>query len=247
MASSYLPLQNELVVAEDHIRVTGYVLPVGNGAVGKTSVAKILYKFEPEVNNYSDMLDKVSRTNNLEFEFTTSLISLGKTIYSVTTQILVPPGQKARENGNRNRSFSQVVDIYSFYIKAIDVLLLTYNIADRGSFIDLGHWIKEATRFCQETTQVILLGTHLDVAQRARAISLEEVERGRQHIEAHFSQNVPNWQGACLSLEVSNLNGKNIEELKFLIAKSILWSRGYIGGYDVLESYNFFVANQLRY
>ncbi|MDH3942788.1 MAG: hypothetical protein OEV06_01665 [Anaerolineae bacterium] len=232
-------LQNENTAVDNVVRVTGQVLAVGNGAVGKTSIAKMLQEYKPSVSNYENIISKIRRTNNLEFEFLVSEISQGKTRYSVVSQILVPPGQKKTEMGKAGRTFEQVMDLYRFHIKSVDIIILTYNISARNSFIDLKYWLNAVNGYYNPTTNFLLVGTHLDQADEYRKVLPADIEKGQSQIEQFFKMKMPDWKGSCFAVEISNINGKNMEKLEFLISKSILWARGHLSAKEFMESYNF--------
>ena len=67
---------------------------VGNGAVGKTTVARVLDIFNNGGLPTTGVLKSIQKTNNMEYEFITTQQVIGNTHYSVTMQFLVPPGQK---------------------------------------------------------------------------------------------------------------------------------------------------------
>jgi len=55
-------------------KITGYVMPVGNGAVGKTSLALTLQHDElPE--DWKKFLNRVRKTKNMEFQYVTDQLS----------------------------------------------------------------------------------------------------------------------------------------------------------------------------
>lgn len=240
-------LQNEKTTVDNVVRVTGQVLAVGNGAVGKTSFARMLQAYKPTVSNYEEIITKVRRTNNLEFEFLVSEISQGKTKYSVVAQILVPPGQKKTEVGKAGRTFEQVMELYRFHIRSVDIIILTYNLSARDSFIDLKYWLNAVSGFYSDTTNFLLVGTHLDKAAESRKVQQEDIDKGQQQIEQFFQMKMPEWKGSCFTVEISNLNGQNMEKLEFLISKSILWARGHLTADEFIESYNYLFQSQTYY
>ncbi len=236
-------IQNQTPVSKEVVHVTGKVLPVGNGAVGKTSLAKLLLAYSPEKTNYLDTIKSIRRTNNLEFEFMVSKIDQGRTQYSVVSQLLIPPGQKIYEEGKSGRTFDQVMDIYKFILSTVDLIILTYNISVRESFLDLKYWLNALGGFYGPTTNFLMVGTHLDKSDLQRQVQVSDIEKGQMQVQNYFNSKMPDWQGACFSLEVSNLTGENMEKLEFLISKSILWSRGYLTGEEFIDTYNYLVLD----
>jgi GTPase SAR1 family protein len=234
-------IQTENAVVKDIVHVTGKVLPVGNGAVGKTSLAKMLLAYRPDKTDYSELIRSIKRTNNLEFEFLISKINQGKIQYSVVSQLLIPPGQKIYEEGKSGRTFDQVMEIYKFILTSVDVILLTYDISARESFLDLKYWLNALGGLYGPSTNFLMVGTHLDKSNAARQVQPSDIEKGQNQVQSYFNRKMPDWKGSCFSLEVSNFSGKNMEKLEFLISKSILWSRGYISGEEFIDSYKYLV------
>ena len=75
-------------------RVTGYVMLVGNGAVGKTTVSRVLSLTNRGEKPDKDILNGIRKTKNLEYEFLTTEQKIGDRRIKATLQFLVPPGQK---------------------------------------------------------------------------------------------------------------------------------------------------------
>ncbi len=107
---------------------TGFVLPIGDGGVGKSSIARIIDVVNQNQFSYAEIINIIPQTKNIEFEFIkTNLIDNGNDI-SVMIQFLVPPGQLILEFDELGRTYEQVMNIYKFYIRRVDVLILTYDI-----------------------------------------------------------------------------------------------------------------------
>ena len=118
-------------------KLTGFVMPVGNGAVGKTSLARFLDNLNKGDSSKKEILQQVRKTNNLEYEFVTTKQKVGNHQFNITFQILIPPGQKESEGDSTGRSFERIIDIYKSSIRRIDVVLFTYDMASKESFHDL--------------------------------------------------------------------------------------------------------------
>lgn len=71
-------------------KATGYVMLVGDRAVGKTSVSKVLDLINKGEVPDSDLLSSIRKTNTLEYEYLTTQQRLGDEEYTVTLQFLVP-------------------------------------------------------------------------------------------------------------------------------------------------------------
>ena len=197
---------------------------VGNGAVGKTSVSRVLDSLSSGGDSNELILQQVRKTNNLEYEYVTTSQTYGNTEYTVALQFLIPPGQKQSEGDPTGRSFERVIDIYKPAIHRLDVVLFTYDIASRDTFHDLVYWVDGVGQLLNYATHFILLGTHLDRVGQLQ-VSKEDIEIGMEYLRREMSEMRPTWRGNCAHLEVSNLTGENLELLLYYLAGSVISSR----------------------
>jgi GTPase SAR1 family protein len=206
------------------ISLTGYVMPVGNGSVGKSSVAKVLDQLGSDTVSYLDLLSTISKTKNLEFEFVPSALCYQGIPYKIMIQMLIPPGQRDRHLDGSGRTFDEVIHIYRFYIRRVDVVLLTYSLSDRESFYATEHWLLKVAEICNYRTCFILLGTHLDQLER-REVRQDQIIEGMEYLNRQAPLVIPAWQGKFTHLEISNLTGYHINELKKYLAWCIFLAR----------------------
>ena len=205
-------------------KLTGYVMVVGNGAVGKTSVAKVLAAISRGKSPSEEILQSIRKTNTLEFDFINTRQTIGSTEFSVMLQFLVPPGQKQGDGDPTGRSFEQVIDIFRSTIQRLDVVLFTYDMAQRDTFHDLVYWIDGVGDMLDDTTHFILLGTHLDREDELE-VTRAEIEEGLDYLKKEMKAMRPSWRGNCARLEVSNLTGENLESLLYYVTGSVISSR----------------------
>ena len=205
-------------------RVTGFVMLVGNGAVGKTTIAQVLELINKGELPDTGVLKKIRKTNNMEYEFITTQQVIGNTHYSVTLQFLVPPGQKQSDGDASGRSFEQVLEIYKPTIHRLDVVLFTYDMVSRESFHDLVYWIDGVGDLLNDATHFILLGTHLD-QENELEITREDIDKGLDYMANQMREMRPSWKGNFARLEVSNLTGENLNDLLYYLAGSVISSR----------------------
>lgn len=208
----------------EEVSVTGFVMPVGNGAVGKSSLAKILDIVSLDPAEAEKAIVGLGKTKNLEFEFIPIVLAGKGKKYKIMMQLLVPPGQRKTEGDATGRSFEDVLDIYRFHIRRLDLVILTYKLNNRDSFIDLDEWGDLVLELCNPKTNFVLLGTHLDL-QNDREVSQEEVANGVDYLRSKIHDAIPTWEGFLKSYEVSNLTGENIKELKRFLGYCLLRSR----------------------
>jgi len=205
-------------------KVTGYVMLVGNGAVGKTTVSKVLALTNEGDKPNEDILNGIRKTNNLEYEFLTTEQQIGNKEYSVTLQFLVPPGQKKGDGDPSGRSFEEVMDIFRPTIHRLDVVLFTYDMTSMASFHDLVYWIDGVGDLLNDASHFILLGTHLDRGNDIE-ITRNDIDEGLDYLAGEMRSMRPSWKGNFARLEVSNLTGENLDSLLYYLAGSVISSR----------------------
>jgi GTPase SAR1 family protein len=204
-----------------NLNLTGYILPIGNEAVGKTTVALVLNPISRNEAINPDLISKVHKTNNLEFEYIFTRQVFGDTQYSITLQFLIPPGQKETEGDPAGRSFEKVIEIYGTSLRRVDVVLFTYALTKHESFKDLAYWVNNAGSLMNDATHFILLGTHLD-QKEAREVSEDEIKEELENLRTEIQANRPAWAGKCTHLEVSCTSGENLGVLLRYLAASIV-------------------------
>jgi GTPase SAR1 family protein len=205
-------------------RITGYIMPVGNGAVGKTSLALTL-QHDQLPKDWKEYLSQVRKTKNLEFQYVTDQIWTTDHQYQILHQYLIPPGQKDFEVDPRSRSYDQVMQIYAPIIKRIDVVLLSYKVTRLETFHDLEYWVEKVSVICNDKTNFILVGTHLD-RRKDREVMPDSIETGKKFVIDLMKGLRSTWAGHCTSLEVSNLSGENISHLRTLISQGLVLAAG---------------------
>jgi len=208
-------------------KVTGFVMLVGNGAVGKTTVSKVLSLTNKGDMPNEEILSEIRKTNNLEYEFLTTQQQIGNKEYSVSLQFLVPPGQKQTDGDPSGRSFEEVIDIFRPTIHRLDVVLFTYDMTSMASFHDLVYWIDGVGDLLNDASHFILLGTHLD-RETDLEITRNDIDEGLEYLAGEMRAMRPSWKGNFARLEVSNLTGENLDSLLFYLAGSVISSRNMI-------------------
>jgi GTPase SAR1 family protein len=201
-------------------KVTGFILPVGNGAVGKSTLALVMD---------SDRADfpEIKKSLNLEFGYVKDFVEVDQTGYQIMQQFLIPPGQKETEGIDDKHSFENIIDTYSFLFRRIDVILLIYKMNELETFNDLEYWINQALPLCSPSTHFILVGTHLD-KEISREVSGTMIQNGLSFLSQTVVETMPDWTGRCTACEVSTLTGENLQQLRNTISLAILQSRKFI-------------------
>jgi hypothetical protein len=197
---------------------TGTILSLGNGGVGKTSLALSLA---------SDLTrpEGVYKTKNLEFEFGLDELTFAGKTCRVSQQYFIPPGQRDSEGDVHSRSFEQVMKIYLDIIMIPSVILLVYDLTQLESFNDLEFWCEKAACLAGPRTEVLLVGTHLE-SSTGQAVDTGMITNGCRFIEQSLRDLIPEWHGTCQNMEVSNITGAQMMSLKRAISLAILRGKG---------------------
>lgn len=200
-------------------RITGTILLLGDGAVGKTTLTMLLTDEMKE--------DTVTRkTKNLEFEFFCDKISTDQMEFRINQQFFTPPGQKESEGDQTSRSFEAIIDIYRDLISIPQVILLVYDLANMESFHNLEYWVEQAIQLMDDKTEYILVGTHLDEID-LQTVDQELILNGIRYIEQSIRTIFPDWQGLCQHIEISGKTNANVSTVRRLISQDILRIRGF--------------------
>ena len=199
-------------------------MPVGNGAVGKTTVSRVLDWVSRGKQIDQESINHIRKTNNLEFEFVSTQQIFGTSHFNVTLQFLIPPGQKETDGDSTGRSFERVMEIYQPSIHRLDVVLFTYDLGKIDTFHDLVYWVDGAGKLMNDATHFILLGTHLDQKENSE-ISRAEIKDGLDYLRKEVINIRSSWRGNCTSLEVSCTSGENLAILLRYLAGSVIKSR----------------------
>jgi hypothetical protein len=205
-------------------KATGYVMLVGDRAVGKTSVPKVLDLINRGEVPDSDLLSCIRKTNTLEYEYLTTQQLLGDEEYTITLQFLVPPGQKRGEGDSTARSFEDVIEIFKPTLQRLDVVLFTYDLTSIESFHNLIYWAGGVGELLNDASHFILLGTHLDQVELIE-VTDQDINKILDHLASEIRSMRPSWKGNFAHLEVSNLTGENLETLIFYLAGSVVSAR----------------------
>jgi len=205
-------------------KLTGYVMPIGNGAVGKTSLSLTL-----EMNDlpadWESNLNRLHKSHNLDFRYYLDTITIKDVTYQVLQQYLVPPGQKALDLSEKGRSFENVIEIYRSMIRRVDVGLFLYKINDIDSYNDMEYWVEKVMDIINDSTNFIMVGTHLDKSDM-REVTPQILEVGKKYVYGLLKKRRPTWHGYLNAIEVSSVSGENIHKLRKLISGGIILASG---------------------
>jgi len=195
-------------------RVTGFVLPLGNGAVGKSSLTSAM-----DFKSDNPVVGK--KSINMEFGYVLDRLIVANQPYQIMQQYLVPPGQKASEGISGGRNFEEIISTYRFLLGQIDVILFSYKLVEVNTFNDLEYWVQQALTLSNPFTQYIMVGTHLDM-DHSREVTPRMIANGSEFIRSLIKDKYPDWRGKVPSLEVSVINNENLTLLRNTISVGIL-------------------------
>jgi hypothetical protein len=200
--------------------VTGSVFPIGDGGVGKTSVAMALAAYSGEKDDL-EFVYSLQKTVNMEFEFVRCNCPLSDEV--IMAQMYVPPGQKVDDQGGEIGTFDKIVDTFKFMpnMQNISTVLLVYKLNDFKTFASLEAWLETAliNDLLREFTGVILVGTHLDIG--FLEVAPEQLNHALDFTRRMINDHLPTWRGHISHTVVSNINGRGIPELRTMIVESI--------------------------
>jgi len=205
-------------------KLTGYVMPIGNGAVGKTSLSLTLEKKDLP-SDWEVILNQLHKSHNLDFRFYLDTITIKDVAYQVLQQYLVPPGQKALDLSEKGRSFENVIEIYRSMIRRVDVGLFLYKINDIDSYNDIEYWVEKVMDIINDSTNFIMVGTHLDKSDQ-REVTQQTLDVGKKYVFSLIKKSRPTWHGYLNAIEVSSVSGENINRLRKLISGGIILASG---------------------
>jgi small GTP-binding protein len=147
---------------------------IGASGVGKTAILKRLID--------NTFIQEAQTTIGVEYNATTVHVDGNH----VKLQIWDTAGQE------RFRSIAK-----AYFRSAVGVMLV-FDLTERKSFEDLGHWLTEVHALCDPRAVVTLIGNKSDLQER-RAVTVTEAENFAQIHELTY-------------LETSALGGNNIQE-----------------------------------
>jgi len=208
---------------ESKIICTGGVVFVGDGNTGKTHTAMSITEFKGKsFFNLSDATLK--KSVNLEWDYFIFQSNIEEYLVRTSSQIFIMPGQKGRAKLGEGLAFEDAADLY-FHVAPIKVvlsLILTFDLTDINTFLELEYWLVRAIErdMVQPYTSIIILGTHLD--QEGRMVTDENMQVAKTFVRDLILEKtgLDKKLEDIHTIEVSNLSGEGIDELKSAINHS---------------------------
>ncbi|MBN1328190.1 MAG: hypothetical protein JXA54_01840 [Candidatus Heimdallarchaeota archaeon] len=235
MSTNKTNIASLIYFTESKIVCTGGVVFVGDGHTGKTHTAINItsYKSRAFFNPEDDSLKK---SVNLELDYFIFQSNIEEYLIKTTSQIFIMPGQKGRSKIGEGLAFEDAVDLY-FHISPIKVVLalvLTFDLTDMNTFQELEYWLNRAIErdIVQDTTSIIILGTHLD--SEGLIVTDEDIETAKTFVHQTVLDKIGLDVGIenIHSVKVSNITNDGIEELKQTINTCFLSAFNIFGFLD---------------
>ena len=135
----------------------------------------------------------IHKTNNMEYEFITTISRLGVRIILSLCSSWFRLDRSRQKELQSGRSFEEVIDIFRPTIHRLDVVLFTYDMISMESFHDLVYWIDGVGDLLNDASHFILLGTHLDRGDERS--TKEDIEEGMEYLAKEMRAMRPCWRG----------------------------------------------------
>jgi len=150
------------------IKSIGTVIPLGDGATGKSLLSNHLQKCPKDANEVLLLAQTIKKSLNIEIEFSTRTFNFEEKTVDTTIQYYVFPGQK-QEIFQSNRTFEYIANIFDFLpaLKKVSVLLLIYDTTRIESVKSLEYWLTEAIErnWIHAKTKIILVANKIDLQE----------------------------------------------------------------------------------
>ena len=150
-----------------HVKM-GSIVPLGDGAVGKSVISKLLINklFTRDKSDYLSVLEDTKKSTNIEMQFGYSKYDQDGIDYSVSMQYYIFPGQVQKES-SRTVTFSEIMNIFKFFpaLKNVKVLLLMYDVSRIYTLKSLENWLNVSikSKWVHEESLILLLSNKVDI------------------------------------------------------------------------------------
>ncbi|NPD90239.1 MAG: hypothetical protein HGN29_16125 [Asgard group archaeon] len=145
---------------------TGSILPLGDGLTGKSVLTRLLLNPDISSTEHAYILYNTKKSLNIELEFSSEKIFVGKDLVTTSLQFYVFPGQRQKESPNIT-TFDEILSIFHYFpaMQKISVLLLVYDTSRSNTLKSLEMWLKVALarEWIFEKTLIILISNKTDL------------------------------------------------------------------------------------
>lgn len=197
-----------------YIKSIGTVIPLGDGATGKSLITKLLIDNITDVNKALQLAQNIKKSLNIELEYSNKELEFKDKKISTTLQYHVFPGQKQKISTSAP-TFNEIIKIFEFLpsLKAVKVILMVFDVTRLESLKSLESWLTVATQreWISNETKIILIANKIDLMKPNKKF-IEEVKNGIYQMLINEGINVSKNQ--ISSIEVSAINLTGLPELR---------------------------------
>jgi GTPase SAR1 family protein len=147
---------------------TGSILPLGDGLTGKSVLTRLLLNPNVSSTEHADILYNTKKSLNIELEFASEKVLVGKELITTSLQFYVFPGQRQKETINIT-TFDEILNIFHYFpaMQKINVLLLVYDVSRSNTLKSLEIWLKIALArgWIYERTLIVLVSNKIDLQE----------------------------------------------------------------------------------
>jgi GTPase SAR1 family protein len=222
------------------IKSIGTVIPLGDGATGKSILTKHLIKNTINQEEALQHAINIKKSLNIELEYSNEMLDFPDKLVSTTLQYHVFPGQR-QKSSFKAPTFDEIVEIFDFLpsLKEVNVLLMIYDSTRLESLKSLESWLTVALQkgWVSSQTKLILVANKIDLI-RPNENFIMQVKNGiyqmivnnninimphqitHQYVSAVSLEGVPNLRKEIFEW-VANFGNQRIIESSFYYDKKI--------------------------
>lgn len=201
-------------MSKTYIKSIGTVIPLGDGATGKSLITKLLINNTKDPSEALQLAQDIKKSLNIELEYCNEELEFQDKIVSTTLQYHVFPGQQQKIS-NSAPTFNEIVEIFDFLpsLKSVKVILMVYDVTRIESLKSLESWLTVAMQrdWISSETKVILISNKIDLVKPNKPF-IEQVKSGIYNLLKAEGINV--LENQICSLEVSALSLEGIQALR---------------------------------
>lgn len=202
---------------------TGSIIPLGDGATGKTALTSLLIKRDVSIEEAAELLAKTKKSVNIEMEFISVSGKLDGQEIKASCQFYVFPGQR-QKNGINTPTFEEILRIFDFLpmLENVSVLLLLWDTTRLESLKSLESWLQIALsrQWVGDDTLIVLVSNKIDL-QESNPTFVENVKQGIIKMIKAGGRIIDESQVRSISTSCVDLRG--VHELQAMIDDWVLW------------------------
>lgn len=147
---------------------TGSILPLGDGATGKTVLTRLLLNPCMESIEHGDILFNTRKSHNIEIEFSSDVVDVDGEDITTSLQFYVFPGQRQKASPNTT-TFDEILTIFDCFpaMEKINVILFLHDASRFHTLTSLEMWLRFSIvkNWIWENTLIILVTNKIDLIQ----------------------------------------------------------------------------------